>query len=138
MKQRVIVCALVKKGDYYLFIKQSVKGGAYPNTLHIPGGGLDPGEDPRNAVNREILEETNIRIKNICSCDFDYDVLELYKGERTQLIFLRFIADYLDGEIRAGSDACEALWIHKDEIPNYPHNPPSLRFLSKVGLTSMG
>jgi 8-oxo-dGTP pyrophosphatase MutT (NUDIX family) len=134
MKQRVIVSALVKKGDHYLFIKHFPKDNAYPNTLHIPGGGLNPGEDPQHAIKREIQEETNIKVKNIAPFDFDFDVLGSYKGEPTQLIFLRFLADYLDGELKAGSDACEALWIHKEDIRNYPHNPPSLRLLSKLGL----
>lgn len=133
MKQRVIVSALIKKNEEYLFIQQNKEGGAYPNTLHIPGGGLEPGEDLYDAIRREIKEEVNISVKNLEIFDFDADVID-YKGSQTQLVFLRFLADYQDGEAKSGSDAEKIVWIRKDKIGNYSHNPPSIRLLTKLHL----
>lgn len=133
MKQYIIVCALIKHGDKYLFIRQNKAVGAYPNTLHIPGGKLEAGEDPMNAIEREIKEETNITVENILPFDFDSDITE-YKGEQVQFIFLRFVADYKEGEPRPGSDASEILWIGKKDLCNYNHNAPSKRLLKKLGL----
>jgi sarcosine oxidase delta subunit len=50
MKTVVAVSALVRKEDQYLFIKQNKKGGAYPNTIHIPGGRLELNETPEESA----------------------------------------------------------------------------------------
>ncbi len=133
MKQRVIVSALVCKDNSYLFIEQNKVGGAYPGTLHIPGGGLEIGEDPVDAIKRELSEEVNITVRNVRPFDFDADVVD-YRGESTQLVFLRFLADYESGTPKAGSDASRILWLDKDSLRNYPHNPPSIRLLTKLKL----
>jgi mutator protein MutT len=130
---RVIVSMLVRRGDEYLFIKQHKTGGAYPDSLHIPGGGLEPGESPEQGARREVLEEVGIEVENVSPVDFDWDLLP-YKGEETQLIFLRFTGDYASGDPRPMTDAKELVWLTEDEIGAADHNPPSLRLLSKLGL----
>jgi 8-oxo-dGTP pyrophosphatase MutT (NUDIX family) len=62
--QREIVSALIFSKDGKLFqgMKAQNKGGVYSDCWHIPGGGLDEGEDKINAVIREIREETGIDI----------------------------------------------------------------------------
>jgi 8-oxo-dGTP pyrophosphatase MutT (NUDIX family) len=43
-------------------MKDPAKGGVYVDCWHIPGGGIDEGEDKMTALKREILEETGINI----------------------------------------------------------------------------
>lgn len=133
LKVRVIVSALVRDADRYLFIRQNKEGGAYPGTLHIPGGGLEPGEDPDVAVRREIAEETGLAVRNLVRFDFDFDITE-YKGKKIQFIFLRYTCERDNGVPKPGSDASELLWLSKDELTKSRHNQPSLRLLSKLGL----
>jgi 8-oxo-dGTP diphosphatase len=132
-KSRLIVSCLVRDGDRYLFITQNKPGGAYPDTLHIPGGGLEDGESPAEGAAREVREEVGLEITNVEAFDFDWDIVD-YKGEPTQLVFLRFTADRLSGEAIAGSDAKEAIWVDRSELADHPHNPPSQRLLRKLGL----
>lgn len=133
MKSRVIVSALISDGDKCLFIKQNKTDGAYPNTLHIPGGGLEPGENPEEGIRREIREEVSIEIKNLKPFDFDWGILQ-YKKEPTLLIFLRFIGTLDSGQARPLSDAKEILWIPKKSLSKQIHNPPTRRMLKKLGL----
>ena len=58
----------------------------------------------------------------------------MYKGEMTQLIFLRFTAEIEEFTGYADSDAKEIIWLKKEEILNYKHNEPSTRFLKKLKL----
>src|SRR3989344_790367 len=53
-------CFLEASG-HLLYLKRSPNRPA-PNTWGIPGGKLEPGEDARSAVIREVLEETGLSI----------------------------------------------------------------------------
>lgn len=130
---RYIAAALIQNGDSYLFIKQNKEGGAYPDSLHLPGGGIDEGENPEEAIRREIQEEVGLDVGHVERIDFDWDVVD-YKGKPTLLVFFRFLATYIGGEAVPQSDAKEILWLTKNEILKFHHNPPSLRFLKRLGL----
>jgi 8-oxo-dGTP diphosphatase len=132
-RMRVIVSALVRDQDRYLFLRQNKPGGAYPGTLHIPGGGLEAGESPDEAVRREIQEETGLTVRNLVRFDFDHDITD-YKGGKIQFVFLRYTCERDGGEAQAGSDAAELLWLTKDQISNFAHNEPSVRLLTKMGI----
>jgi 8-oxo-dGTP diphosphatase len=130
---KIVVAALVRHADQYLFVRQRKAGGAYPDTLHLPGGQLELGEDPEQAIRREVLEETGLRISNLERFDFDYDFVE-YKGRKTQFIFLRFTAEKGEGFAQPGSDVAELFWLKPNEIGKLPHNAPSQRLLRKLNL----
>lgn len=43
-------------------MKDVNKGGVYTDCWHIPGGGIEEGEDKNSALMREVKEETGIDI----------------------------------------------------------------------------
>lgn len=133
MNKRIIVSVLIKCKDKYLFIKQDKKGGAYQDCLHIVGGGLEENETLEEAIKREVLEEVHIQLEKVVPFDFDSDIT-MYKGEMTQLIFLRYTAEIEEFVGYADSDAKEMFWLAKEDILKYKHNEPSMRFLKKLGL----
>ena len=133
MKKRIIVSALIKCNDKYLFIKQDKKGGVYQDCLHIVGGGLEDNETLEEAIKREVMEEVHIKLDKVDPFDFDSDIT-MYKGEITQLIFLRYTAEIKEFTGYANSDAKEMIWLAKDELLKYKHNEPSMRFLKKLNL----
>ncbi len=59
--QRLAVYALVRRGDDVLLTRISPLG-AHPGAWTLPGGGLDHGESPRDAVTRELREECGIEV----------------------------------------------------------------------------
>ena len=135
MRSKIIVSTLISCGDKYLFIRQKEKddGGAYRDTLHLVGGSLEENETLEEGARREVLEEVNIKLDEITPFDFDSDVL-MYKGEMTQLVFLRYTAEIPELAGEAGSDAEEIFWIPKKDLLKYNHNEPTKRFLKKLGL----
>lgn len=133
MNRRIIVSALIKCKNKYLFIKQNKEGGAYQDCLHIVGGGLEDDEALEEAIKREVMEEVHIELDEVRPFDFDSDIT-MYKGKMTQLIFLRYTAEIKDFTGHPDSDAKEIIWLSKEEILNYKHNEPSMRFLKKLGL----
>jgi mutator protein MutT len=133
MVQKIAVIALIERDGSYLFITQDKPGGAYPGTLHTPGGRLEIGEDPLEAIRREVLEETGIEIEDVHQVDFDSDTM-VYKGEETQWIYLRYSAKYASGTPKAADDAKELRWIPKSALAAQHHNPATLRLLTKLEL----
>lgn len=64
MRKLAIVIALIKQGDSYLLQNRNGDpkiGGA--NLLGCFGGKIDPGENQRIAIKRELKEETSLRPK---------------------------------------------------------------------------
>jgi ADP-ribose pyrophosphatase YjhB (NUDIX family) len=57
--QRVAVYALIRRDDAVLLTRISSRG-AYPGAWTLPGGGLDHGETPRDALAREVREECGV------------------------------------------------------------------------------
>ena len=59
--QRLAVYALVRRRDEVLLTRIS-RLGAHPGAWTLPGGGLDHGESPRDAVAREVREECGVDV----------------------------------------------------------------------------
>ena len=131
---RIILSVLIKYQNKYLFVKQNKKDGAYQDCLHFVGGSLENNETLEEGIKREVLEEVNLQLDKVTPFDFDSDIID-YKGRLTQMIYLRYTAEINDiTSISAGSDAKEIVWLSKEELPNYNHTEPSIRFLKKLNL----
>lgn len=98
----------------------------------LPGGGIDPGEDPRDAVVREVLEETGLDAKVGKLLGVDSRVMvreEVPEGTNPELHTIRIVyrATVKDGPLRheIGGSSDEARWVPLREIK-------SLRTLSLV------
>ncbi len=66
MKSRLIVCAVIRNGNKVLLGKKPKGKCPYPNTWHLPGGGINlEKESCEDAVVREIKEETGLDVKDL-------------------------------------------------------------------------
>lgn len=83
---RIIVHTLIKCNDGYLLTKRSKLESTYPEYWDIPGGLVDYGELPRQALIRETLEEVGLNIipTKIIHEDSNYD-------KEKDMIFIRLV-----------------------------------------------
>lgn len=133
MKSRVIVVGLIEKGGKFLLGKKSDNIGPYPNTWHIPGGGIDlDKESCDEALRREMKEEAGIEIDNIQNVGFDEDYEPNKHGEMTHYIFLDFRATCVSEKINVGDDMNSLQWIKKEELKKLNLNKPTIRLLKKL------
>ena len=89
----------------------------------LPGGGLEPGEDPRDAVVREVYEDTCLeaRVGKLIGVDSRVMVREeVPEGTDPELHTIRIIyrASAKDGPLRheVGGSSDEARWVPIREI----------------------
>ena len=84
----------------------------------VPGGKVRRGETMREAVRREVAEETGLEV-------VVGDVVwvgEVIEAEH-HLVLVDFSADLVAGSLRAGDDARDARWVRLGEAGEYPLTP---------------
>ena len=83
---RIIVHSLIKCDGGYLLTKRSKLESTYPKYWDIPGGLVEYGELPKNALIRETLEEVGLNIipTKIIYEDSNYD-------KEKDMIFIRLV-----------------------------------------------
>lgn len=127
----VAVGAIVRRGDEVLLVLRNTP----PNKDQwaIPGGRLQLGEPLKQGAEREILEETGIRIKagavvfTFEHIEQDHDGVVLF-----HYVVLDVAAEYLSGEPHAGDDARDARWIPLTQLEQWPVNSTTLQALRQL------
>jgi len=97
----------MKKGEVLLIRRGSEPGkGKYS----IPGGAVEVGERLVDAARRELMEEVSIecRILGIINVD---EIIVNGGRPRWHYVLIDFLAEPLNKDIRASSDALEAKWV---------------------------
>jgi len=86
----------------------------------VPGGIVELGESPEQAVVREVQEETGLRVRKPILIDV---VNNLTMDETGKIKYDFVIIDYLvaveGGDAKAASDAEELNWVPLNDVHNY-------------------
>jgi 8-oxo-dGTP diphosphatase len=120
MRLKTIVKAIVidKKGDL-LLLRREPNDPNRPGEWDFPGGGIESDEDIANGLEREIFEETGLRI-DVSSDKLFYAATEFYQAVNATR--LMFIVGYSDGEIKLSHEHDCYKWVdYKTALELFPH-----------------
>lgn len=125
------VGAMVMWDDQLLLIKRLNEPSAGKWT--IPGGMVELGEGLEDAVRREIGEECGIKI-SIQGLAGIVERVILDDQDRIQYhyIIVDYLARYLKGNLKAGSDVAEAKWAPLGTLETFDLTPGLMEFLKAV------
>lgn len=101
----------VERGDEILMVRARNFRGAY---YGLVAGFVETGETLEQCVEREVWEETHIKVKNI-----------RYFGSQPWPypcgLMVAFVADYAGGELRRdASELSDARWVNRNNMPDIP------------------
>lgn len=109
----IVVAALIKKDGKVLIAKRATGDQNVLGKWEFPGGKVEQGESEKDAIEREIWEEFDIRVKaqrylvnNVCEYPTKIVDLRLYSCE------------YLSGEYHLQAHS-EYQWVTIEELSNY-------------------
>lgn len=122
--------AVIFKDNTVLLVKR--KNPPCQDEWAIPGGKVKLGETLKQAAEREIYEETGIKIK-ANNTIYTFELIE--HDEKNSILFHYVIVDlaaeYLSGELHANDDAIEARWLTNREMLNLNVNQQTRELLQE-------
>lgn len=77
----------------------------------IPGGHIELDETAEEALKREIMEETNLKLKNIEFISFAERINPKFFFKKKHFIFLSYLAELAGGEIKLSNEMTEYIWV---------------------------
>lgn len=108
----VAVAAIIIKGNKLLMMKRSSQKIAGPNIWETLSGRVDLGEDPYEAILREIQEESSLKV------EVEKRPIDLYMTKRLNkpMLLIVYRAKYLSGEVVLSEEHSEYLWATLSEF----------------------
>ena len=124
----VVAAALIKKEDKFLLTK-SFK---WSDKWSIQGGKIEVGEKSEETTKREILEETNLNIKNLKLIKVAEEIFPKEYHKKKHFIFFEYLADYESGEIKLNEEHQEHGWFTLNEALKLDLNEPTRNLINHV------
>lgn len=114
----VAVGAVIRdeSGRVLLVKHRPERGGFWQGKWICPGGKLELGERIEDGIRREIKEETNLEIR-LTSPLAPFDRIVQSEGQtELHVIYIDYLAEKSEGDLKPGSDVGEALWVTRKDI----------------------
>ena len=115
----VAVGAVIEDDEGRILLVRHVpqRGGFWQGRWICPGGRLNFGEGIREGIEREVSEETNLKIR-LTTLLIPFERIVKSEGKTTlHVIYIDFLAKLAGGEFRPGGDVGEGMWVAKEDIP---------------------
>lgn len=114
----VVACVLVD-GDNRILLAQRPQGRAMAGLWEFPGGKLETGETPEDAMIRELYEELGITVKPACLAPLTF---ASHAYEDFHLLMPLFVARRWQGIARP-LEGQKLAWVHLDDLRSYEMPP---------------
>jgi 8-oxo-dGTP diphosphatase len=91
-----------------------------PALWSLPGGRVEKNEDPKDAAERELYEETGVEAEILGLAGQREVMLRDERGEIVEkYVVMAFAARWLAGEAKAGPEASAVAWVEPDKLTGY-------------------
>ena len=122
-----VIKAVNKNGDDIIFATQRGYG-EFKDGWEFPGGKIEEGETPQEALKREIMEELDTEIsvgELIDTIEYDYPTFHLSMD--------CFWCEVIKGNLVL-KEAEDAKWLKKNELDKVDWLPADVELIGKIGM----
>ena len=122
-----VIKAVNKNGEDIIFATQRGYG-EFKDGWEFPGGKIEEGETPQEALKREIMEELDTQItvgELIDTIEYDYPTFHLSMD--------CFWCEVVKGNLVL-KEAEDAKWLKKDELAKVDWLPADVELIEKIGM----
>ena len=122
-----VIKAVNKNGEDIIFATQRGYG-EFKDGWEFPGGKIEEGETPQEALKREIMEELDTEIsvgELIDTIEYDYPTFHLSMD--------CFWCEVIKGNLVL-KEAEDAKWLKKDELAKVDWLPADVELIEKIGM----
>ena len=129
MKQIEVVAAIIRDAEGRIFATQRGYG-EWKDWWEFPGGKMEPGETPEEALRREILEELSAKIsvdEFLCTIEYDYPKFHLT---------LHCYYCSLTSEALHLNEHEAAKWLTKEELDSVKWLPADVQLIHAIATGS--
>ncbi len=115
------VSGVLFRGNEVLLVRRKVA--PYVGRWSLPGGSVEVGETLREAVVREVLEETGLDVRPTELVGAYDSIVEEGGGVRFHFVLLDFLCQIVGGRLRPGSDASATEWVRLADLEEVDLTP---------------
>jgi len=99
----------------------------------LPGGVVEIGETVREAIAREVEEETGILVRPIELLDVFNNIIRDDEGRvRFHYVLCEFLCENVGGDLKASTDVSDAKWVPLLELSSIDMSRGTKQFISRV------
>ena len=99
----------------------------------IPGGKQILGETLLEAAQRELVEETGVRVESLLLVDVADTIISDAEGKiKYHYTLVDYMGHWYSGNSRAGDDAQEVRWVHMNELSSYSLLEKTMNIIHKA------
>ena len=129
----VAVKALLFYKETFLIIRRSSAARGEHHFWEFPGGRMEFGETPEEALLREVSEETGL----IASCICPLQTWSFFRSEDMQIVGITFLCKATTDAVRLSEEHDAFAWITKDELDQYPFMPSVRNDIENLNLDTL-
>jgi len=99
----------------------------------LPGGLVEPGERLEAAIERELLEETGLRVKCIRQFEIFERIMRDSSGRpEYHYVLVDYLCKVVGGELLAGDDVAVVRWIPRSALPGLKMTEGTLEVIERA------
>jgi len=117
-KVQIVTSALIQNQNKFLIVKRAADETFLPNMWELPGGKVEPEENPNISVLREIQEECGLKIAVIKPGVINSYVSKERNTHYVEIFYLCTIMNKTD-EVKLSEEHSEYQWISKGDLENF-------------------
>jgi 8-oxo-dGTP diphosphatase len=123
----VAACALID-ADGRVLIAERPAGKSMAGLWEFPGGKVDPGERPEDALIRELKEELGIVVKEACLAPLTF---ASHSYEDFHLLMPLYVCRRWEGMVTA-REGQKLAWVRPNRLKEYPMPPADVPLISHL------